>query len=62
MNKKPVSDLENFKVFLKKHSLKATPQRIAVHEAMMAMGHACADQVVEHIRENGGDNITKASV
>ncbi len=62
MNKKVVKDLDSFKVFLKKHSLKATPQRIAVHEAMMAMGHACADQVVEHIQANGGDKITKASV
>lgn len=62
MNKKVVKDLDSFKVFLKKHSLKATPQRIAVHEAMMAMGHACADQVAEHIQANGGDKITKASV
>lgn len=62
MNKKTVKDLDSFKVFLKKHALKATPQRIAVHEAMMAMGHACADQVVEYIREHGGDKITKASV
>ncbi|MBQ7518506.1 MAG: hypothetical protein IJU13_08805, partial [Bacteroidales bacterium] len=62
MNKKVVKDLDSFKAFLKKHSLKATPQRIAVHEAMMAMGHACADQVVEYIREHGGDKITKASV
>ena len=32
--------LEEFKQLLKKHSLKATPQRLAVHEAMIVLGHA----------------------
>ncbi|MCR4564742.1 MAG: transcriptional repressor [Bacteroidales bacterium] len=48
--------------FLKKHSLKATPQRLAVHETMVALGHACADQVVEYIHKNKGQKITQASV
>ena len=44
--------IEEYKAILKKHSLKATPQRIAVHEAMMSLGHACADMVTEAICEN----------
>ena len=35
---------------LKKNGLKATPQRLAVHEAMTHLGHASADQVAELIK------------
>ena len=38
-------DMEDFKHLLRRHSLKATPQRMAVHEAMMELGHASADMV-----------------
>lgn len=62
MTGKIAQDLDGFRKFLRKHALKATPQRLAVHEAMMAMGHACADQVVDYIHENRGESITKASV
>ena len=54
--------LEEFKIILKKHSLKATPQRLAVHEAMMSLGHACADMVTEAIKEKGSAKVTLASV
>jgi len=54
--------LDEFKTVLKKHSLKATPQRLAVHEAMLALGHACADMVSEYIRENSNAKVTTASV
>ncbi len=53
---------EELKQILKKHSLKATPQRLAVHEAMMALGHASADMVTETIKEKGLASTTVASV
>ena len=54
--------IEEFKAILKKHSLKATPQRLAVHEAMISLGHACADMVTEAIKEKGTAKVTTASV
>ena len=54
--------MEEFKLILKKHSLKATPQRLAVHDAMMTLGHACADMVTEEIARKGNTKITVASV
>ena len=53
---------EELKQILKKHSLKATPQRLAVHEAMMTLGHASADMVTETIKEKGLASTTVASV
>ena len=55
-------NIEEFKVILKNHSLKATPQRLAVHEAMMSLGHACADMVTEAIKEKATAKVTVASV
>jgi Fe2+ or Zn2+ uptake regulation protein len=55
-------DLEDFRQILKKHSLKATPQRLAVHEAMMVLGHASADMVTEEILSQGKAKVTVASV
>ena len=49
-------------MLLKKHSLKATPQRLAVHEAMMALGHASADMVTDMIKQNSQAKVTVASV
>ena len=54
--------IEEFKDILKKHSLKATPQRLAVHEAMIVLGHACADMVTEEISKQGKARVTVASV
>lgn len=54
--------IEQFKTALKRHSLKATPQRIAVHEAMICLGHASADMVTDNIRNTSGTNVTVASV
>ena len=53
---------EELKQILKKHSLKATPQRLAVHEAMMTLGHASADMFTETIKEKGLASTTVASV
>ena len=55
-------DLEEFNTILKKNSLKATPQRLAVHEAMIALGHASADMVTEEILTQGKAKVTVASV
>ena len=62
MNTHKCPNLEEFKAILKKHSLKATPQRLAVHEAMIALGHASADMVTEAIKEKSTAKVTVASV
>lgn len=54
--------IDAFKSILKKHSLKATPQRLAVHEAMLKLGHASADMVTEEIKANSTTKVTVASV
>ena len=55
------STLEDFKKSLKSHGLKATDQRLAIHGALMELGHASADMVREDIVSHGG-RITVASV
>lgn len=62
MNTHKCPTIEEYKTLLKKNSLKATPQRLAVHEAMMTLGHACADMVTETIKEKGTAKVTLASV
>jgi Fe2+ or Zn2+ uptake regulation protein len=54
--------IEECKQILKKHSLKATPQRLAVHEAMISLGHASADMVTEAIEMKATTKVTVASV
>lgn len=54
--------IEEFKKLLKKHSLKSTQQRLAVHNAMLKLGHASVDMVTEEIRSQGTTNVTVASV
>ena len=54
--------LEEFKLLLKKYSLKATQQRLAVHKAMLALGHASADMVASEIEKERTTNVTVASV
>lgn len=62
MNTHKCPNLEEFKAILKKHELKATPQRLAVHEAMMTLGHASADMVTEAVKEKASAKVTVASV
>lgn len=63
MTKEPnVLSKEEYLAALKSHSLKATPQRLAVHEAMMALGHASADMVNDYISEHDTTKVTTASV
>ena len=61
MNAHRCPTMEEFKNLLKKHSLKATPQRLAVHQVMMELGHASVDMVTEKIKDTGG-KVTTASV
>ena len=56
------SAMDRFKSVLKRHRLKATPQRLAVHEAMLDLGHASADQVGEWIAARSDTRVTPASV
>ena len=60
MRKTP--DMDEFRVLLKEHGLKFTNQRLAVHEAMMRLGHASADMVTEEIKKAGTARVTVASV
>ena len=62
MNTHKCPDLEEFKAILKKNSLKATPHRLAVHQAMMTLGHASADMVTEQIKADNTAKVTVASV
>ena len=62
MNSHKCPNIEEFKELLRKHSLKATPQRLAVHEAMISLGHASADRVTEAIAAKGTPKVTVASV
>ena len=54
--------MDDFRLSLKKHSLKATPQRLAVHEAMLALGHASADMVTDYVLQKTETKVTIASV
>ncbi len=54
--------MSEFKSLLKKYSLKATPQRLAVHSAMQVLGHASADMVTEEVARQGRTKVTVASV
>ena len=53
---------DEFRSHLRRHKLKATRQRLAVHEVMMDLGHASADMVTEYIITRGKAKVTVASV
>ena len=59
-NKAPT--IEDFRKLLRENGLKVTPQRIAVHEAMLRLGHACADMVTVEILAARKAKVTVASV
>ena len=60
--RKPIKDLDAFKRQLEAHGMKATPQRIAVHTAMMDLVHASAEMVYEHVTKSGACSISPVSV
>ena len=53
--------MEEFRTQLRRHGLKATRQRVAVHEVMMELVHASADMVREELAQRGS-RVTTASV
>ena len=54
-------DMTGFKEALRQHSLKATRQRLAIHEAMLELGHASAEMVADTLARKGS-RVTVASV
>ena len=54
--------VDDLRIILKKHGLKATQQRVAVHMAMLSLGHASADMVAEETARAKVANVTAASV
>ena len=56
------TETENLREFLKAHDLRATSQRLAVHDAMIALGHASADQVAEYILASSDKAVTVSSI
>lgn len=57
----PIHSMEEFRTQLRRHGLKATHQRVAVHEVMMELVHASADMVREELYRRGA-KVTTASV
>lgn len=57
----PIHSMEEFRTQLRRHGLKATRQRVAVHEVMMELVHASADMVREELAQRGS-RVTTASV
>ncbi|MBO4625146.1 MAG: transcriptional repressor [Bacteroidales bacterium] len=57
----PIPTMDEFRTQLRRHNLKATRQRLAVHEVMMGLGHASADMVCEELSKQGS-HVTVASV
>lgn len=57
-----IPDIIQFKRLLRDKGLKATPQRVAVHEAMLALGHAPADAVADYLAGQEGTAVSAASV
>ena len=53
MRDKGIPNPVQFRRMLGEKGLKATPQRLAVHEAMIALGHASADDVAHYLAEQG---------
>ena len=62
MGRSGIPDILQFKRLLRDKNLKATPQRMAVHEAMSALGHASAEDVSQWIAEQGEVRVSPASV
>lgn len=59
---KTADRMVQFRETLRIHALKATAQRLAVHEAMLTLCHASADSVAEWIKDNGRCKVSVATV
>lgn len=60
--KKHAHNIDTFRQLLQQKKLRATEQRLAVHRAMMALGHASADSVEGFLRQTENVKIAVASV
>ena len=60
-SKHPITTPDELRSQLRRHGLRATKQRMAVHEVMMELEHASADMVQETLAERGA-KVTVASV
>lgn len=49
--RKKIVDIGRFSELLRDRGFRVTKQRLAVHTAMLTLGHACADEVLEHIED-----------
>jgi len=54
--------MEKFTKLLKARGMKATKQRLAIHKAMLELGHASADMVCDLIKSRDDVSVTSASV
>ena len=54
--------MQEFRTMLRRHNLKATRQRLAVHEVMMELVHASADMVREELVRRESLAVTVGSV
>lgn len=54
--------MQAYKDKLRRYDLKVTQQRLAVHDAMLRLGHASADMVCDLISSEGTQKVTVASV
>ena len=54
--------MQKFKALLKQHKLKATPQRLAVHNVMLQLIHASAEQVADVLKEASESKVSVSSV
>ena len=59
MRDKGIPNPVQFRRMLGEKGLKATPQRLAVHEAMIALGHASAEDVSGLWTLKGGDIVVR---
>ena len=60
-SKHPITTPDELRSQLRRHGLRATKQRMAVHEVMMELEHASADMVQEKLAERGTP-VTVSSV
>lgn len=58
---RPIPTMEEFRSLLRRHDLKATRQRLAVHEVMVQLVHASAEMVKEELAQRGS-RVTTSSV
>lgn len=59
--KLPIPSPDEFRASLRRHGLKATRQRMAVHAVMSELVHATAEEVTETLRQRGA-SVTQTSV